>query len=94
MHAFFMQNVFAAYQLLKQATVKFCRACTLASGMEELNITHVLLYSAGLDLHHPRLELGTVAITELFLDPHYQIGMYNEKHFAAPMTDEILELIS
>lgn len=44
-----MQNVFAAYQLLKQATVKLGRACTPASGMEKLNFTiHILLYSAGL----------------------------------------------
>lgn len=43
-----MQNVFAAYQLLKQATVKLGRACTLESRMEKLNITHVLLYSARL----------------------------------------------
>lgn len=34
-----MQNVFAVYQLLKQATVKLGRACIPASGMEKLNIT-------------------------------------------------------
>lgn len=43
-----MQNVFAAYKFLKQTTVKLGRACNLASGMEKLNITHILLYSAGL----------------------------------------------
>lgn len=32
------------------------------------------------DLHHPRLELGILAITVLFLDPLYQICRYNEKH--------------
>lgn len=43
-----MQNVFAAHQFLKQATVKLGRACTFASRIEKLNIPHILLNSAGL----------------------------------------------
>jgi len=46
------------------------------------------------DLHPSRFEPGIVGVAELFLDPLHQLRMYNEKHFVALVTAEILEPVN